>query len=667
MMAIKHVMFLDFETFYDPKDQYTLRVQSPPEYILDRRYETIMCAAAINTGPQRIIDGPDFGEWIKQYDPAETLTVTYNSLFDNSILAWRYGFVPARMCDTMNLARALKGHELPDLKLSTVGQRLLGREKGKAIHKVAGMRRAQIMADPALWREFGEYCMEDNEQNRGIFKMLYPQLPREEWQLMDMVLRAAVQPQFLLDKELLTSHLHNLRVAKAKLIVNLMPDAVDTPALINHYVTYPDAMKEAVKASGIMSPVGFKKALEGLGVAIEYKTSPATGREAPAFAKTDPFMAKLQEHRDFRVQALAAARLGVKSTLEETRCLRLLKIASLDWPAIPGCPSGALMPIALRYAGAHTQRLSGDWGLNMQNLPRKSVLRQCLIAPAGHSVVVADLAQIEARLVAWIVGQQDLLDTFSRPGQKGDPYSAFASLVFGYGVDRKKKEVREDGSVWFPFEVQGFIGKVGVLGLGYGCGAPKFFLMVETSARLFGIPIDGSMGVLFDEEFAQQTVDTYRSKYPKISGGWRTLNDHTRYAWAGNTTERFGPVVISRGKIEGPGGLAMHYHEPRYDREMGHVYKYGRFTHRMYGPKMLENIIQFLARIILMNTAIRLRDQGYRFAQQAHDELGFIVPDAQVDAAKKLIYTEFTAPPTWALDLPLDAEVNSGPSYGDAK
>jgi len=82
---------------------------------------------------------------------------------------------------------------------------------------------------------------------------------------------------------------------------------------------------------------------------------------------------------------------------------------------------------------------------------------------------------------------------------------------------------------------------------------------------------------------------------------------------------------------------------------------------------MLENIIQFLARIILMNTAIRLRDRGYRFATQAHDELGFVVPLDQVDAAKKIIYQEFTTPPTWASDLPLDAEVNSGPSYGSCK
>lgn len=333
------------------------------------------------------------------------------------------------------------------------------------------------------------------------------------------------------------------------------------------------------------------------------------------------------------------------------------------------------MPIALRYGGAHTHRLSGDWGLNMQNLPRKSVLRQCLLAPTGHAVIVADLAQIEARLVAWIVGQFDLLATFSRPGKKGDPYSAFATEIFGYPVDRKLKATKDDGTVYFPFEVQGFIGKVGVLGLGYGCAGAKFFLMVETSARLFCIPIDGSQGVKFDQAFADDVVAKYRKKYSKISGGWDTLREHVRHVWAGVGAERFGPVVISRGCIEGPGGLKMQYANPRWERRQmrdgswkdGYWFDYGRFTHGIYGSMMLENIIQFLARIILMNTAIRLRDRGYRFAQQAHDELGFVVPLDKVDEAKKIIYQEFTTPPTWALDLPLDAEVGVGDSYGSAK
>lgn len=676
-MYIDTVMYLDFETFYDPKGGYTLRTQTPPEYILDDRFETIMCATAINNEPQRIVDGPDFGGWLAQYDPARTLTVTYNSLFDNSILAWRYGFVPARMCDTMNLARALHGHELPDLKLATVAKKLLGRQKGMAIHKVAGMHRADIIA-AGMWDEFKAYALEDNEQNRLLFLKLYHQLPREEWQLMDMVLRAAVQPQFILDKEKLGLHLHMLRMDKAKLIAELLPNKKELieKGIVHKLAHDPDAMKEAIRASGIMSPTGFADALRKLGVEPEMKQSGATGRDIPAFAKTDKFMARLQEHPDFRVQALAAARLQCKSTLEETRCARLLNIATLKWPNIPGCPEEkALMPVPLRYGGAHTHRLSGDWGLNMQNLPRKSVLRECLLPPTGSAVIVADLAQIEARLVAWVVKQSDLLSTFSRPGKKGDPYSAFATKIFGYPVDRKLKELNEQGIEWYPFEVQGFIGKVGVLGLGYGCGPPKFFLMVETSARLFGVPIDGSRGVLFTLEFAEEVVATYRREYDKISQGWAALGQIIEVNWAGAGSQKFGPCTISPGCIEGPGGLQMRYANPRWENRLlsdgtykeGWWYDYGRFSHKIYGSAMLENIIQFIARIILMNIALRLRDHGYRFACQSHDELGFIVPLEKLDEAKALIYKEFTTPPTWAADLPLDAEVGSGPSYGSAK
>src|SRR5208282_3763294 len=103
--------------------------------------------------------------------------------------------------------------------------------------------------------------------------------------------------------------------------------------------------------------------LENLGVVVETKISDA-GNEIPAVAKSDQFMKDLEEHEDPRVQAVVAARLGVKSTLEEKRCERLLAIARLPWQ-IAGLPPGT-MPIPLRYAGAHTHRLSGDWKINMQ-------------------------------------------------------------------------------------------------------------------------------------------------------------------------------------------------------------------------------------------------------------------------------------------------------------
>src|ERR1035437_9289396 len=97
-----------FECYYD--NDYSLRKMPTPNYILDPRYETIMCAVKANDGPHTVIDGPDFPDWLAQFDPAITTTVTFNALFDNSILAWRYGYVPHTLIDAMGMARALPGH-----------------------------------------------------------------------------------------------------------------------------------------------------------------------------------------------------------------------------------------------------------------------------------------------------------------------------------------------------------------------------------------------------------------------------------------------------------------------------------------------------------------------------------------------------------------------------
>src|ERR1700681_4171259 len=121
--GIKDFLFLDFETYYS--QIFSLHKLTIPEYILDPRFEVNICACAVNGAPSVIVDGPDFGDWISKFDPQTTATVTFNALFDNSILAWCYGWVPALMLDSMNMARALRGHILPKLNLSAVCEGVL--------------------------------------------------------------------------------------------------------------------------------------------------------------------------------------------------------------------------------------------------------------------------------------------------------------------------------------------------------------------------------------------------------------------------------------------------------------------------------------------------------------------------------------------------------------
>jgi DNA polymerase family A len=407
----------------------------------------------------------------------------------------------------------------------------------------------------------------------------------------------------------------------------------------------------------LMSTANFVKILENLGIEISTKVS-NTGNIIPALAKSDDFMTDLLEHPDERVQAVTAARLGVKSTLEEKRCERLLSIARLPWHVAKLPP--ATMPIPLRYAGAHTQRLSGDWKINMQNLPSgrgttSTALRDTLQAPPGHKVVVCDLGQIEARLTAWLT-RAPLLRTF-HDGK--DPYCAMASEIFGFEVTKAN-------------EIERFVGKSAVLGLGFGLGAENFHIKTAAAARAQGLAI----GDMWTEDLARRTVGTYRKMQAPTVRFWSLLQDKLNHEWLGKRAPvQIGPIEIGHGYIGGPSGLRMFYNvgeevedPPPNNNELW--YKYGGRWRKIYGAAALENIIQFLARIIQMNAALRL--QAYklsflRIVHTVHDELIFVVPDKYVDKAKELIHKEMTQRPSWGPDIPLKADIGHAQTYGGAK
>ena len=643
---------LDFETYYDK--EYSLRKMTPAEYILDERYETICCAVQVGSGPVEVVDGPEFPAWLSQHDPSECVSLTYNALFDNCILAWRYGWVPRGMVDGLGMARSLLGHKLRSLSLEKVADFLNVGVKGSTIHTVLGMRRADIEA-AGLIKAFHEYAAQDVRLLMAVYTKLVPFFPKDEFCVMDLVLRCCVEPRFVMNVPKLEAHLAAVIAHKEKLI-----------------------SEAGVDKAQLMASAAFKTVLEGLGVEVETKISP-TGNEIPALAKSDDFMNELLEHPDERVQAVAAARLGVKSTLEEKRCERLLAIAKLPWE-IAGLPSGT-MPVPLRYAGAHTQRLSGDWKINLQNLPSgrgstSSKLRDALEAPPGHKVVVCDLGQIEARLTAWLT-RAPLLQTF-KDGK--DPYCEMATKIFGYPVTKDN-------------EVERFVGKSAVLGLGFGLGPDNFYIKTAAAARVQGL----ELGEIWTKELADKTVTTYRKTQASTVQFWKLLEDKLRHEWRGKRASmRLGPIEIGAipsgvdgltGYVKGPAGLHMYYDSPGFVRDetvAGHYRPYvGRDSsygdiwycaqqrwRKIYGAHFLENIIQFLARIVQMQAALRLHQTKIpflRMVHSVHDELIFIVPDKYVDKATLIIHDQMTQRPSWGPDIPLKADIGSDQTYGGAK
>lgn len=607
---------------------------APPNYILDPRFEAIMLAAKIGTQPAFIVDGPDIGAFLKS-QPTDTVCITFNSLFDMCICSWRYGWVPRMMLDAMGMSRALLGHILPRHNLAAVAKYLGVGEKGHELENVKGMRRAEIMASQR-WNSFCRYALQDVDLTAGIFYRLFPDFPISECRVLDAVLRCAVEPAFYCDVPMLTAHLEELAQEKEQTLAEV------------------SLITGGAERADLMSSAKFVALLEKFGVRVGRKFN-AAGKLIPALAKTDDFMNELLEHEDARIQTLAAARVGAKSTIEETRGARLLSVATCDWsPYRPG----NFLPIPLAYGRAHTHRLAGDWLMNMQNLPSGrsgvSKLRKSLVAPPGYVVLVVDSSQIEARMNAAFCGQDDALAMFAA---KKDLYAMLAQVIFGYAVAKDSMER--------------FIGKAGVLGLGFRCGGNKFYSMVLKSARLL-MKSDQFQALMkiWTPDLAQRSVDTYRETNRAIREMWYKLDYVIKGAWMGTEAPaKIGPVEIGHGYVLLPNGLKLNYADPRWDHEdQEYKFTYGGRVHKIHGGFLLENIIQALARIVTMDAAVRLKEKySLQMRLQSHDELGFVVPAQDAPRWKEIVLQELRIPPAWMPNLPLDAEANFGRSYGDAK
>lgn len=385
----------------------------------------------------------------------------------------------------------------------------------------------------------------------------------------------------------------------------------------------------------LMSNPKLAALLEFHEVSVPMKTSPATGKETYAFAKNDEAFKALLEHENPQVQAIVAARLGVKSTLEETRTERFIKIADRG-----------TLPVPLRYYAAHTGRWGGDDKVNLQNLPRKSPLKKAMLAPEGFTFIDCDSSQIEARTLAWLAGQNDLVDAFDR-GE--DVYKIMASSIYGVPID----EVT-DG--------QRFVGKSTILGCGYGMGADKFKAQLKT----FNV----------DMELAEckRIISVYRETYPMIPLLWRQAGDALD-AMANNQTAPLGLsnvlTVCGADGIKLPNGLSLKYPNLRWvykdnnKPEMVYDQKKGRavIPTRIYGGKAVENICQALARIIIGEQMLMIA-RSYRVVMTVHDAVGAIAPNEKAEEAQRFVEACMRIRPKWATALPLNCESKKGASYG---
>ena len=603
---------IDFETYYSR--EYSLTRLTTEEYVRDPQFQVIGVAVKVNSEPAEWFSGDlqETAEWLAQFDWGNHFVLAHNAQFDAAILTWVFGQKPKAWLDTLSMARAMFGMTVGGSLAKLVEHFGLG-AKGLEVNDAKGLRREDFPIDQLT--QYGEYCKNDVELT---YKLYYEMssFPTIEKRLIDITIRMFSDPLLELDVDKLESHLVEVKERKEKLFV----EANITKEVLNSSAKF----AELLIANNVRPPI---------------KISPATGKDTFAFAKSDAEFMALLEHPNETVQALVAARVGAKSTLEETRTERFISIARR------GHIGGALrrLPIPLKYYAAHTGRWGGSDKVNLQNLPSRGTeggkLKRCIVAPRGHVIIDCDSSQIEARVLAWLAGQTNVLKKFL---DKEDVYRYMAAQMFGKAPEEINDEER-------------FIGKTTVLGAGYGMGGIKFQAQLAT------------MGKNVDIDTCKFFIRQYRAANPQIAKWWNHLTQVLELMMHNKPADVDTVELMTLEPFTGislPNGLMQNYPELARHSNGDYTYQTRMGPNKIYGGKVAENLCQAVARCIIGEQIVQI-EKRYRVVLTVHDAIACVVHEDEAHEARAYIEECMRTSPAWAQGLPLNCESGMARNYGD--
>lgn len=596
---------LDFETYYDV--QQSLTKLTTMDYVRHDNFKVWGVGIKVEDGPTQWYGEDEVEEAIYAIDWEVTAVICHNTPFDGFILTDHYNVKPAYYIDTAAMARGT--NPAKSARLKDVAERLfpddLTMRKGDELVNAKGI----FDLPPDIEESIAAYCIQDVDLTWAIYNKFATTYPQKELDLIDLTTRMFCEPSLKIDRERLTKY----------------------------YESELNNNENTILASGIPKDVlssnnKFSELIEDLGITVPMKPSPSdNSKKIPALGKNDAGFKQMaamypeQSH-------IWDARVAIKSRLTETRSKRFLDAAD----------ENDYIPAPLRYYAAHTGRFGGTEKLNMQNLPRGGELRKCLVAPKDHLIYVADLSNIEARMLAWLAGEADLLQQF-RNGD--DIYSNFASVIYNKPIDKNNNPTER------------FVGKTAILGLGYGMGHEKFKATLKSGAM--GPAMD------FDIEESKRIVNTYRSTYSGIKNLWYKLEDFLKLSMhEDNRGMTYGPLSIGHNSIILPNGMSLTYNNLRSSMN-GLIFDSKLKSEYTYGGKITENVIQALSRIIITDSMLRLANSvpNGKIALTVHDEIIIVAPDTDPHATMDKIINDMCVAPSWALDIPLDAEGGFDTSY----
>ncbi len=664
---------IDFETYYD--QDYTLAKLSTSEYVRDPRFKAQMMYLKVGRKPARIVPPNKIAAELRKINWSTHALLCHHTQFDGLILSHHYGVVPSFYYDTLSMARGLHSNEI-GAGLDEVSIFYGG--KGK-VPDVLETTKGVRDWSPTLFAQVSPYCMNDGEEMLRVFNEMIYAMPAKEIDLIDLIVRMFCDPVLRVNIPKVEQELARELAEREALFLSIM----DTSAYYEDKTVLKTKAERALtgKERDILivkrivgSTNKFADLLIAEGVEPPVKLSPAwmkkdkAGREADpegkwayAFAKDDVEFVNLPDDtkhwidppdvsttkgiklfaaKSARLRQLVDVRIAVKSTTNITRAERLL---------VSG--RAGTLPAYYAYSRAHTHRLGGGDKRNLQNLKRGGALRESIEAPPGYELAVGDSGQIEARVNGWLWGQHDLLAAFRASDAKtgADPYCLQASDIYHRTITKADTLER-------------FVGKVLTLGLGFQMGPAKLQMTLAKGAL-------GGPPVFITLEEAKRWVQAYRRKNDKIAKGWDICNSIIEDMASGRTGSH-GPLNWEKDCIWLPNGMRLHYpdlqkavNDQGWEEWTYHSTLKGvPIRKKIYGGLLCENIVQALARIIVMYQMLDL-SKTMRMVMTTHDEMVACVKKAQASSATARMLKRMTVPLDWCPDLPLSSEGGHAPNY----
>ncbi len=659
------VVTLDFETYFNSKEKYSLTNMGPLEYVRDPRFYVQCVSIRIDKGETYVVEALN-GMDAKVLNAlglerTDTITVGHNlNGFDCLVLSEHYGIHPYMLVDTIPMMHWLGLSRIMS-RLHKALTALLGHGIKQAGTVVSDGKRTKEEFTPDEWSFFLQYCRDDTAQCSENFFSMLPFMNADALKLMSLTAKMATEPAFIPDGQLLDEYRCELTRQSVNALVRLQQ--------FLHF----DSVEAMLR--GIRSRSMFPQLLADVGGKCPMKWSEKQCKEIPAISKTDLEFTKLLNSDNEKVRLLVQTRLEHNSSIQMSRTQSLLNFA--DKP----------IPIMLSVLNAHTGRYTAgnegkSDGLNFQNLskrdPSKLALRKALKVSAGYSVVACDSSQIEARILAWVSGQDDLVEQF-KTGR--DPYAEMASKIFHvpaqdiHDAAKSGTDPRHN-----QYKTYRNVGKTCVLSAGYGVGAQKFSdTLLRTKVHLDPDPAK-------HEAMAVQAHAIYRQSAWAIVQFWKVcdkvvqnLTANTQlgeYGKFGAHNEfSYGRAIVPLSQVNCayvamPNGYRLWYPNLRFEVIDGrNKMVYDRLVHGktvatpLYGGGLTENVCQSLAFMMLGWQACRMADAGIPLKANIHDAWIAVVPEAKAEQTKELMEHVMSSVPDWLAGFPVGCEAEVGTDF----